>query len=1006
MRDIIGHGGGGDQQHTHYEATDSLRSTSYARVLDLVSEGEILGLANGLQSIFLDGTPVQNPDSSSNFPNITVDVRLGTQTQDYIPGFPDVESEIGVGVELRSGTPWVHAITNLALSAIRITLGVPALSKSDTTNGDVNGYNIDYQIELSKDGGAYAVVLTNSFNGKTTSQYHRSARIDLPPATTGWSIRVTRLTANANTATIADTTTVVSYTDVIDAKLRYPMSAVVGIQVDAKQFSNVPTRAYDMYGRIIQVPTNYDPVARTYAGVWDGTFKPAWTSNPAWIFRDLVLNDRYGLGSRITAAQVDKWALYSIARYCDEMVPNGKGGTEPRFTCNVYLQTQKQAYAVLQDLASIFRGIAYWGGGSVIASADMPSDPVYVYTAANVIGGKFHRVGSSKKTRATVALVSWNDMTDMGRAKVEYVEDATGIARYGVQQVNMTAFGCTSQGQAQRVGRWALATSRFETGMISFDVGLDGMIALPGQVVRIADPARMGARNGGRIHAAAGRVVTLDKAPVINSGDKLTVILPSGVSETRTVASVAGDAVTVSADWSTVPLAQSVWSVDSTALTAPTFKILSVKENKSPDAITYTITATQHEPGKFAFVDSNTVITPAVETSLDVSTQAPPLSVSISTYTVSQDVPKIAMSINCPPVARAVAYEGAYKRDNGNWIPLTRQATPVFDVIDVMGGHYVAKLRAVNSVGIASTETQSAITLVGKTPGQTGTSLDYLEVKASTGLANDALMASIAKVNAAAAAYNAALAKDGADAAQIALDAIFADDVLSRDEKPDLIQRWAAINAELALNHTHADALTVSHTAYDAAYTALSTYLAGLSPAWNDVTQNTPIVRATADGKWNDYYAAKVSLLNAIAIKTGAPAGTLVNGVLAETLTGQAASGATALAVVNTPPVIGTISSSVTTGVYKPKSVVDTINPTVSGGVGPFRFDWSMVKVTQGDAVITYAVSTVTYPNDRLTVYGLCNIVGGTNSQDLITCTVTDSKGRTSTTQFTEDVSG
>lgn len=717
MRDIIGHGGGkgGVEQHVHYEATDSLHSISYARVLDLISEGEILGLANGMASVFLDGTPVQNADGSQNFSDITVDFRVGTQTQDYIPGFPDIENEVAVGVELRSTAAWTHAISNLSLSAIRITLGVPSLTKSDTTNGDVGGYQIDYQIELSKDGGAFAVVLTNSFNGKTTGEYRRSARIDLPPATTGWTIRVTRLTANANTASIADTTTIVSYTDVIDAKLRYPMSAIVGIQVDAKHFQSVPVRAYDMYGRIVQVPTNYDPVARTYTGVWDGTFKPAWTSCPPWIFRDMVLNDRYGLGARITDAQVDKWALYAIAKYCDEMVPNGKGGTEPRFACNVYLQSQKQAYAVLQDLASVFRGISYWGGGSVIASADMPIDPVYVYTAANVIGGKFSRVGSSKKTRYTVALVSWNDMTDFGKAKVEYVEDAEGIKRYGIQQVSMTAFGCSSQGQAQRVGRWALATSRFETGAISFDVGLDGVIALPGQIVRISDPARMGARNGGRIHSAAGRVVTLDKAPVINAGDSLTVILPSGVSQTLAVASVSGDSVTVGADWTTIPLPQSVWSVDSSALSAPTYKILSVKENKSQDAITYTVTATQHEPGKYAFVDSNTVIVPLGETTLNVTTQAAPVAVTVSGNTTTfNDVQKLALSVICAEVAGAVAYEGAYKRDSGNWIPLGRQSTPTFDVPDVIAGTYTAKLSAVNSVGVASLETVSTPTILTK----------------------------------------------------------------------------------------------------------------------------------------------------------------------------------------------------------------------------------------------------------------------------------------------------
>lgn len=720
-RDIIGFGGGkGGDQHVHYEATDSLHSISYARVLDLISEGEVLGLANGLKSVYLDGTPVQNADGTNNFQNISVDFRAGTQTQDPIPGFPSVESETSVNVELRSTAPWVHSITNTQLDAIRVTLAVQALSKTDTENGDINGYQINYQIELSTDGGAYSVVISNSFNGKTTSVYQRSARIDLPAATTGWSIRVTRLTANANTSSIADTTTIVSYTEVIDAKLRYPMSCIVGIQVDAKQFSSVPARAYDMYGRIIQVPANYDPVARTYAttgtgtsnGAWDGTFKLAWTSNPAWIFRDLVLNDRYGLGQRISASQVDKWGLYKIAQYCDQMVPNGKGGTEPRFTCNVYLQSQKEAYAVLQDLASVFRGIAYWGGNSIMTAADMPSDPVYVYTAANVIGGKFSYVGSSKKTRSTVALVSWNDMSDMGRAKVEYVEDAEGVKRYGIQQINLTAFGCTSQSQAQRVGRWALATARLETEAVSFDVGLDGAIALPGQIVRIADPSRAGRRNGGRIHSASGRDVVIDKAPTIAIGDKFTAMLPNGTSETHNVAAISGNTVTIDADWSTMPNAQSVWTVDNTDLVAPLYRIISVEDK---EGLTYSITATKHEPGKFDYVENNTVIQTYSQTSIDVSKQAAPASVTVTGYTVSlQDVQKLALHVACDPVAGAIGYEGAYKRDNGNWIPIPRQFSPAIDIVDVLAGTYIAKLSAVNSIGVASVETVSSATTVSK----------------------------------------------------------------------------------------------------------------------------------------------------------------------------------------------------------------------------------------------------------------------------------------------------
>jgi predicted phage tail protein len=714
MRDIIGHGGGkgGGSSHTHYEAPDSLHSTSYARVLDLVSEGEILGLAEGLKSVYLNDTPIQNDDGTSNFVGITVDFRTGTQGQDYIPGFPDVESETTVGVELKYGTPWVRAISNTALSAVRITLGVDQLHKANTDNGDIGGSIVNYKIELSTDGGAYQTMLSNSFNGKTMSAYQRSARIDLPRATSGWQIRVSRLTPNSAVVSVVDKTNIISYTEVIDAKLRYPMSALVGVQVDAKQFQSVPTRAYDLFGRIIQVPSNYDPRTRAYTGTWDGTFKPSWSDNPAWVFRDLALNDRYGLGNRITAAQLDKWALYKIARYCDELVPDGQNGTEPRFTCNLYLQTRKQAYAVLQDIASIFRGISYWGAGTIMASADMPSDPVYVYTAANVIGGKFTRTGTKKATRYTVALVTWNDPDDGYKPKVEYVEDREGIARYGIQQAELTAFGCASQGQAHRAGRWALATSRLETEGITFDVGMDGAIALPGQVVRIADPSRMGRRVGGRVRAVAGRAITLDKAPTVRAGDRLTVMMPAGVSETRTVASVAGDTVTVDSDWTAAPRAQAVWSVDSNELSAPLFRVLSVTEK---DSATFAITAVQHEPGKYDFVENGTAITPRTQTALDVTRQAPPASVALAGYTVSlADVQKLALQVSCAPVAGAVAYEGAYRRGNDNWIAIPRQPSPTMDVPDILAGTYTAKMSAVNSIGVTSIEVLSTAVAIAK----------------------------------------------------------------------------------------------------------------------------------------------------------------------------------------------------------------------------------------------------------------------------------------------------
>ena len=320
---------------------------------------------NALRDVYLNGTPVANADGTLNFSGAAIDFRTGTQLQEPLPGFPAAENTIAVGAELKAAQHWTRLFANLQASAIRVTLGVEGLSKANTGNGDINGYRVEYAIDLSVDGAGYQEVLSSAFDGKTTQRYMRSHRIELPRARQGWSIRLRRITPNANSNTIADRTFIDSVTEVIDAKLRYPMSAVVGIKINASQFQSIPTRAYHVRGRIIRVPANYDPELRSYSGVWDGTFKLAWTNNPAWVFHDLISNDRYGLGTRVPAGWLDKWGLYQIGRYCDEMVDDGFGGKEPRFTCNVYLQQAADAYRVVQDFASIFRGMAYWANASV-----------------------------------------------------------------------------------------------------------------------------------------------------------------------------------------------------------------------------------------------------------------------------------------------------------------------------------------------------------------------------------------------------------------------------------------------------------------------------------------------------------------------------------------------------------------------------------------------------------------------------------------------------------------
>ncbi|OPB33526.1 host specificity protein J [Pseudomonas fluorescens] len=719
---LAGSKGGASKPRPSVEAPDSLQSTAYARILDLVSEGEIVGLKNDKRSVFLDETPLANADGSLNFSGVTLDTRNGSQDQSHIPGFPAVENESPVSIELRSDQPWTKSYSNLQLSAVRVRLAVTRLSQTNTSNGDTNGYTVQYAIDLSTDGGAFTEVLAAAFSGKTTTKYERSHRVDLPPAKVGWTLRVRRITPNSTSGAIADTTTVESSTEVIDAKLRYPGSALIGLQFDAAQFQSIPSRSFELRGRIIKVPNNYDPQTRTYSGVWDGTFKSAWTDNPAWIYYDLLLHQRYGLGHLLNAGQVDKWELYRIGQYCDQPVSDGKGGTEPRFTCNLYLSVRADALKVLQDLATTFRGMAYWGAGSVMAVADMPEDPVYTYSNANVIGGQFIYGGSAKKTRYTVALVSWNDPTDFYRQKVQYVDDAEGIARYGIQQTEISATGCTSQAQAQRIGKWALLTNRLETESVTFAVGLDGTLARPGQIIRVADNDRAGRRIGGRLRAATLDTLTLDAEVTATAGDTITLVMPNGKAVSREVKSVSASGadeqlVTLQTKLDDMPPAQSIWAIDSATLALQQFRVLSISEDFSDNEIKYSLSAVKHVPSKFAAIDNGAKIDSPPITVIPPSVQAAPTGVSVSNdHFVEQGSAVNVMTIEWQRAVNAIAYEAYWRKNDGEWIYAGRTGGSSIEVSGIYAGRYVAKVRAINALDIGSLYSESVETVLnGKT---------------------------------------------------------------------------------------------------------------------------------------------------------------------------------------------------------------------------------------------------------------------------------------------------
>lgn len=697
---IRGRKGGSSSSRTPTEQPDDLQSVAKAKILVALGEGEFAGQLTA-KDIYLDGTPLENADGSQNFSGVAWEFRPGTQAQKYIQGIPGTENEISVGTEVSSTTGWTHTFTNTQLSAVRLRLKWPSLFKQED-DGDLVGYSINYAIDLQTDGGTWQTVLNTSVTGKTTSGYERSHRIDLPQAGSTWTVRLRKLTADANSAKIGDTMTLQSYTEVIDAKLRYPNTALLYIEFDSSQFNgSIPQISCEPRGRVIRVPDTYDPETRTYSGTWTGAFKWAWTDNPAWIFYDLVVSDRFGLGNRLTAANIDKWTLYQVAQYCDQPVPDGKGGsgTEPRYTCNVYVQERNDAYTVLRDFAAIFRGMTYWGGDQIVALADMPRDVDYSYTRANVVNGRFTYSGSTTKTRYTTALVSWSDPGNAYADAMEPVFEQDLVARFGTNQLEMTAIGCTRQSEANRKGRWGILTNNKDR-IVSFDVGLDGKIPQPGYIIAVADELLSGKVMGGRISAVNGRVITLDRDSAAAPGSRLMVNLPSGASQSRTIQSVNGRAVTVTTAYSETPAVESVWIVESEELYAQQYRVISVTDNNDG---TYSIAGALHDPDKYARIDTGAIIDQRPISIIPPGNQSPPANIVINSFSVvQQNVNVQTMRVSWDQAKNAIAYEAQWRRNDGNWVNVPRSSTTSFDVPGIYAGRYLVRVRAINAAEISS----------------------------------------------------------------------------------------------------------------------------------------------------------------------------------------------------------------------------------------------------------------------------------------------------------------
>jgi len=650
-------GGGGREPE---EDPESLRSRSEATVVGLISEGEVFGFEPGvdpLTKIFLDNTPIKNLDGSFNYGvstfftgssssangkgnlqpaiaqsipglqrgtvtgqvnSLVVDYRVSTQNQDPMPGFNDVRAEQSVGLRLaRASGPISRTTLASNFNRLRLRVGIGALFYIDKETGDVKGRTVSFNIKIKPIGGSDFVNQNINITGKSRGPVDFEYEFGLTGAGP-WVVTVERLTEDPTTTSISDDLFFKGIVGIIDRSFRYPNSCLIGLKIGAENFSAVPKIGAELYGVKVKIPSNYNPFTRQYFGVWNGTFQTNWTNNPAWIFYDLLTNSRYGAGEFIDATQVDRYSLYPIAQYCDELVPDGRGGLEPRMTFNAYITDRGNAYEVLNALAAAFRGLTYFAEGTIIALQDRPKNVSKIFSPANVIqevddNGEtttppFVYEGSARKARKTVALVSWNDPSDSYKEKVEYVEDVDGTSRYGIQEVEVRAMGTTSQGQAQRVGRWILLTNQLETSTITFKVATEGNFILPGEIIGVADPAKQGKRFGGRILGATVSSVNIDSPFEILSGKSysLSVMLEDGSVQARTVTNGAGSSstITISPPLSSTPLTGAVWVLQEDGEGYELYRVGGINE----DSGEMTVFATEYSLTKFTEADQATAL--------------------------------------------------------------------------------------------------------------------------------------------------------------------------------------------------------------------------------------------------------------------------------------------------------------------------------------------------------------------------------------------------------------
>lgn len=712
---IAGAGGkkSSGSSRTPVEADDTVNSRAMASILDLLGEGVVGGLINGAKSIFIDGVALENEDGSFNYSGVTWDFRDGSQDQSPMPGFDFVETPKAVNTQLKTTNAVTVAIDNDDADRVRVIMKFPSLRNIDKKTGDTNGTSVQFKFQLANGNGSFYDVIAAgesssdvTLTAKKTGVYYRSYEIQLPKPGRAYKVRVLRLSADSNDQYLFNDTWVDSIGEIVDTPMNYPNSVLVGLKVNSEQFgSSMPSRSYLIRGLKIRVPSNYDENTNTYNGVWDGTFKLLSSSNPAWILFDLLTNARYGLGKFVSESMIDLGQLYQIGRYCDEEVDDGFGGKEKRFAINTQITSRQDAYRLIQDIASAFRGMVFWAGGMVNIMQDSPSDPVMLFTNANVKDGLFTYKGSARKDRPSVALITYNNKQDGYKQNVEYVEDQEAMARYGERKTEAVAFGCTSRGQAHRVGLWLLYTARMESDMITFTAGLDASFLMPGETVLIQNKYRAGKRNSGRIVSFTKNSITLD-APVSlkKSGSFIRIINQEGKIVERDI-NETGDNITkvtfktalATADQ---PVANGVWTITEPDLVPMRARVVAIAQGETPGS--FDITVVQNNASKYQAIDNGAALVPENTTVLD-PTYSKPSNLVISEGTYLSSPGNLSVKLMLAWEGKSPEYWVSWRRsDEGNvsnW-QSARATEEQYEIVNVAeNGRYDFQLYSVSFGG-------------------------------------------------------------------------------------------------------------------------------------------------------------------------------------------------------------------------------------------------------------------------------------------------------------------